>query len=82
MLLTLLITLQAAKRNMVYPHYGWILYAWYPDKWWTEEIAGEPLDECTDKELEEFLWQARPLTIHLLPEPDDHDIPTVAGFVS
>ena len=67
---------------MVYPHYGWILFAWYPDNWWTEDIAGEPLDECTDKELKEFLRQVRPLNIHSFPEPDDHDIPTVAGFVS
>ena len=67
---------------MVYPHYGWILYSWYPDNWWTEEIAGEHIDECTDEELADFLERARPLIINLVPEPDGLDIETAAGIVS
>ena len=45
-------------------------------------MAGERLDECTDQEIEEFLWKSRALVIQLLPEPDDFDAPTTAGFVS
>ena len=55
---------------------------WYPEKWWTEEVDKHHLKECTDEELEEFLQQSRALSINLFPEPDDLDIPTVAGFVS
>ena len=54
----------------------------YPDKWWTEEVAGEHLDACTDKELEDFIRKSRAISIHILPEPDDYDLPTDAGFVS
>ena len=67
---------------MVYPHYGWIIFGWYPDNWWTEEIAGEHIDECTDDEVEEFLRKARPLIVQLIPEPDGNDIETAAGIVS
>lgn len=73
---------QASKRNLVYPHYGWIMYGWYPERWWTEEVAQEHIDECTDKELEEFLKKALPLLINVLPQPDDYDIKTSAEIVS
>ena len=66
----------------MYPNYGWIIYAWYPDQWWTEKIAGDHLDECTDEELEEFLGKSRVVMLHIAPEPDDFDKITVAGFVS
>ena len=73
---------QAAKRNLVYPHYAWIVYSFYPDKWWTEEVAKEHLEECSDQELEEFLLlKSHALIIHLVPEPDDWNHPTVAGLV-
>ena len=58
------------------------MYGWYPDKWWTEESAGEHIDECTDEEIETFLEQSRALVIHLLPEPDDYNQKTDAGMVS
>ena len=73
---------QAAKRKLEYPHYAWIIYAWYPERWWLEEIAGEHITECSDKELEDFLLKSRALEIHLFPEADDFDKPTVTGFVS
>ena len=57
------------------------MFGWYADGWWTEEVTQEQID-CTDKELESFLGKARPLLIQLLPEPDDYDLPTDAGFVS
>ena len=66
----------------MYPHYGWIMYTWYPERWWTEEVAGEHIDECSDEEMEEFLVRAQPLLINLVPEPDDYNLQTVAGFVS
>ena len=74
--------MQAYKHNYLYPHYAWIIFGWYPDKWWTEEVAGEPLEGCTDEDIEDFLQKSRVLLIHLLPEPDNFDLPTVAGFVS
>ena len=73
--------MQASKRGLVYPHFGWIIFGWYADRWWTEEVAQETID-CTDDELELFLGQARPLLIQLLPEPDDYNLTTDAGLVS
>ena len=73
--------LQASRRDIVYPHYGWIIFGWYSERWWTEEVARERID-CTDEELESFLGKARPLLIQLLPEPDDYNLITDAGFVS
>ena len=57
------------------------MYGWYIERWWTEEIAREKID-CTDEELEAFLENSRILILHFLPEPDNHTLPTVAGFVS
>ena len=73
---------QALREGFVYPHYGWITFGWYPDRWWTEEVVGEHIDECTDEELEDFLRRSRPLVIHLIPEPDDYNFKTDAGIVS
>jgi gamma-aminobutyric acid type B receptor len=64
----------------VYPHYAWIIYSFYPDKWWTEEVAKEHLEECSDQELEDFLLKSHALIIHLVPEPDDWNRLTVAGL--
>ena len=66
---------------MIYPHYGWIIFGWYPENWWTKEVAGEFIDTCTDKEIEDFIERARPLLIHLIPEPDDYNLTTTAGIV-
>ena len=71
-------TLQAAKQELVYPNFAWILY---PKKWWTNIIASDHLDECTEEELNNFLILARPLIMHIIPEPDDEDVPTDTGFV-
>lgn len=59
---------------MVYPHYGWIIYAWYPERWWKEDIAEDHIHECTDEMLEDFLWKSQDLMIHLFPKPNDHDL--------
>ena len=58
------------------------MFTWYPKRWWTEEVAGEHIDRCTDEEMEKFLIRAQPLLIDVVPEPDDYDQQTVAGFVS
>ena len=73
--------LQASKRNLVYPNYAWIISSTYPEKWWTEAVAKERLEECSDQELEEFLLKSHALIIHLVPEPDDWNRPTAAGLV-
>lgn len=73
--------IQAAQRNLVYPHYAWIIYAWYPEGWWREDMANETLEGCPDEVLEDFLIQSRAQMIHILPEPDDIDSITDAGIV-
>ena len=65
----------------MYPHYAWIIYSWYEERWWTEEIAKEHVD-CTDEDMQLFLVRARPLLIQILPEPDDFDLPADPGMVS
>ena len=70
---------QAAKRNLVYPNYAWIFYALYPDQWWTDDTI--PVD-CTNEELETFLFNSRGLLAHIVPEPDNFDSSTSAGIVS
>ena len=58
------------------------MFGWYPDKWWTEEVAGEHIDECSDEELETFMKRSRSLIIDFLPEPDDYHQTADAGIVS
>ena len=57
------------------------MYGLYPEKWWTNDTAGDNLDECTDEDLENFLIMARPLIMDMIPEPDNEDAPTDTGFV-
>ena len=45
-------------------------------------IAEEHIDECSDKELEDFVLKLRALEIHIFPGADDLEKPTVAGIVS
>ena len=68
---------------MVYPHFAYITYGGYNEKWWTDEVAGESLndEECTTDALNAFVRNSRPLQLHFFPEPDDHNVPTDAGFV-
>ena len=73
--------LQAAHHKLHYPHYAWIIFDWYPERWWTEEVANETIDGCSDKVLEAFLIQSRALLIHIGPEADDNDEATDAGIV-
>ena len=72
---------QAAHRKLFYPHYAWLIYDWYPERWWTEEVANETIEGCSDEMLEAFLIHSRALLIHVLPEPDDIDAITAAGIV-
>ena len=75
-------SIQAAKRNLVYPNYAWIFYGLYPSRWWTEAVSRLPLEDCTDEELEQFLVDSRAIMAHIVPEPDDLDSPSSAGIVS
>ena len=45
-------------------------------------MAKEVIEGCSDAVLEGFLVKTRPLLVHLLPEPDDENVVTVAGIVS
>ena len=72
-------SIQAAKRNLVYPGYAWMIYAWYPEKWWEH---GEPLEGCSNDMLEDFLIKSRAHVINILPEADDHDEITASGMVN
>ena len=73
---------QAAKRNLVYPNYAWIFYGLYPTRWWTEEVTRVPLEDCTDEQLEQFLFKSRGIMAHIVPEPNSLDSPSSAGIVS
>ena len=79
--------MQAAKRGLVYPNYAWITFGAYPEKWWTAEVSGYHPEHvpvnCTDKELEEFLINARPIIIQQYhTTPDEVNDITEAGIVS
>ena len=73
--------LQAAVRNFTSPRYTWILHGWYPNRWWTKEVANETI-ACMDEQLEMFLTKSRTLIVNNLPAPTDSDIETTAGIVS
>ena len=72
---------KASKRGFIYPHYGWIVFGWYPDRWWTEEVAGEHIDDCTDEELETFMGKSRMLMILMTLNNDNVHQITDAGIV-
>jgi gamma-aminobutyric acid type B receptor len=55
------------------------MYGLYPEKWWTNDVARDKLDECTEEDLENFLIVARPLIMDMIPEPD---APTDTGFTA
>ena len=73
--------LQAAVRNFTSPRYTWILHGWYPNRWWTKEVANETI-ACSDEQLQVFLAKSRTLIVNNLPAPTDSDIETTAGIVS
>ena len=76
------LTFQAAKRNLVYPHYAFIMHAVYPDQWWTmEKSGGRYLEGCSDEMLEEFLIKSRAFMIHIFPETDNISAMTDSGIV-
>ena len=72
--------LQAAKRNLTYPRYAWIMFGWYPDKWWTGAMARNNLS-CSDEQLEVFIENARTVLIQHNPITEDVNGTTIAGIV-
>ena len=71
--------MQAYKRNLTYPGYTWIVFDWYPQEWWTEEVANNKVN-CTDDQLEGFL--ERVLSLREDPALDLEAGPTDTGIVS
>ena len=71
--------IQASKRGYTYPRYAWIVFDWYPQKWWTQEVTNNKVN-CTDEELERFM--ERVLSLREDPEPDFSGKATDAGIVS
>lgn len=57
----------------------WIVFDWYPQKWWTEQVANNQVN-CTDSQLEEFL--ERVLSLREDPAIDLEAGPTDTGIVS
>ena len=72
--------LQAAKRNLTYPRYAWIMFGWYPDRWWTGAVARNNVS-CSDEQLEEFIENARMVLIRTSPIANDVNGTTIAGIV-
>ena len=74
--------MQAAKEDLTYPRYAWIIYSWYAENWWTKDVAGTVIDmSCSDDELTNFLEKARPILIQQLPVADDENAPAIGGIV-
>ena len=73
--------MQAAKEDLTYPRYTWIIYSWYAENWWTQDVAGNNVS-CSDDELTNFLEKARPILIQQLPVADDENAPAIGGIVS
>ena len=75
--LYLMISLQAAKRNLTYPRYVWITFGWYPYGWWIPENDVS----CSNQQLEDFIVKARMLQVQQYPTPNNIDGSTISGIV-
>lgn len=71
--------LQALKRDLKYPRYVWIAFDWYPQRWWTLEVAKNHVD-CMESQLADFIENM--ISLRRYPEPDNFDNITDAGIVS
>ena len=70
--------IQSQKQNFTYPKYAWIVYDWYPNRWWTFEESNLEVN-CSDIELAEFLDKVISFHWHLTPA--DNHTTTDAGIV-
>lgn len=69
---------QAAKRGLRYPKYTWIIYDWYPERWW--ESRDTDTLKCSNEEMKTVLERAISFRRHPLPKQDNST--TDAGIVS
>lgn len=70
--------MQAYRRGYTYPRYVWLLYAWYAERWWTEEINPQTAN-CTDNQLAGFL--ERGIAMQIYPIAFDGNATTDTGLV-
>ena len=63
---------------MTYPRYTWILYDWYPQRWW--EVQDSDTLTCTNEEMKRFLERAISFRRH--PFPEQGNITVDTGIVS
>ena len=71
--------MQAYRRGLTHPHYVWITYGWYQDRWWSADVSSLRVD-CTDQEMVRQVHRA--LALQLLPEGHDPNAMTDTGLVS
>ena len=61
----------------------WITYKFYHHKWWTAEATNTTVNNCTDKQLEEFMIMGRLLALSPYAlRNSDRDKDTDQGIVS
>ena len=66
--------------ELYYPAYVWIVFGWYEEGWWLQDIANDNNTlNCTDEVLEDFL--KRTLIIGRLPRADDESAATDVNLV-
>ena len=58
--------------------YVWILYGWYADKWWLEDVNNT---DCTKEEMNHAINASTILTVNRV-QLSTKEIVTVAGLVS
>ena len=72
-----LVYFQAIHRKLTYPKYAWIMYDWYPKRWWTK--LDPSVVKCKAEDIARFLDKV--LTLRRYPETDDISATTEAGIV-
>lgn len=68
--------MQAQQQNYTYPRYVWMIYDWYPPRWWT---YGSPLPNCTDDDLANFVENS--LSFQWRPVAEYPNVTTETGKV-
>ena len=80
MYLQFVFPIQAAKHNLEYPHFAWIMYGGVSRSYGLND-SEDLSNGCNDETIYKFLNNSRALMMDMLPEPDDEDAPTDTGFV-
>ena len=69
-------TLQAVRRNLIYPKHTWLFVGWYGARWWEQNST---TSDCTVQELETFL--NRTITVITEGKPDNDSAKTDVSLV-